>query len=72
MLIIDEFILTANIEPLLYYEIYSYLMDYEINKLKSKQISNDATNVDDNNFEKKIIITLKSKLGKFLMSKQRK
>ena len=62
--IIDEFVLTANIEPLLYYDTYSYLMDYEINKLKSKEIYVDGTKVDDTNFEIKNDYYIKIQIGK--------
>ena len=62
--IIDEFVLTANIEPLLYYDTYSYLMDYEINKLKSKEIYVDGTKIDDTNFEIKNDYYIKIQIGK--------
>jgi len=49
--IIDEFVLTVKAEPLQYADSYAYLMDYEVNKLKSKEIFIDNNKVDDANFE---------------------
>jgi len=62
--IIDEFVLTANIEPLLYYDTYTYLLDDKINKLKSKEIYVDGTKVDDTNFEIKNDYNIKIMIGK--------
>ena len=49
--IIDEIVLTVKAEPLQYADSYNYLMDYEVNKLKSKEIYVDNNKVDDSNFE---------------------
>ena len=49
--IIDEIVLTVKAEPLQYADSYNYLMDYEVIKLKSKEIYIDGSKVDDTNFE---------------------
>ena len=49
--IIDEIILSAKGESLQNSYSYTYLMDYEVNKLKSKEIYIDGNKVDDTNFE---------------------
>ena len=49
--IIDEIILAAEGESLQYSDSYTYLMDYEVNKLKSKEIYIDGDKIDDTNFE---------------------
>ena len=49
--IIDEIILVEKGESLQYSNSYTYLMDYEVNKLKSKEIYIDDDKIDDTNFE---------------------
>jgi len=70
--IIDEFVLTVKAEPLQYADSYHYLMDYEVNKLKSKEIYIDNNKVDDTNFEIKNNYYIKIPFEKIFNDETRK